>query len=120
MRDCTYEDGYVVAERELEEGVEVVRIPTPAVVTIVTNSNTPRIASLRRKIDAMRKGVTVWTMKDLGIPPDWVGLRNSPTVVKKMLPFPRKDRKAKRVKTEEIGQMLEELVKEGIIELGGE
>ncbi|HLH85341.1 MAG TPA: electron transfer flavoprotein subunit beta/FixA family protein [Thermoplasmataceae archaeon] len=116
-RSLKYEDGYVTAERELETGVEVVRIPTPAVVTIITDSNIPRRATLRRKLDAMRKGIMVWSLNDINVPADWVGLRSSPTVVRKMLPFPRKDRKAKQIDESQFETLIEDLVKMKVINL---
>ena len=116
-RKVTYEDGFVIAERELENGVEEVRIPTPAVVTILTDSNDPRRATLRKKIDAMKRGIITWSLADINIPADWVGLRSSPTVVKKMLPFPRKDRKAEKIEKDKIPEFIDNLVKTGVIKL---
>lgn len=118
-RSCRYEDGYVIAERELEEGVEVVKIPTPAVVTIITDSNVPRRATLRKKLDAVQKGIIVWSLKDIGVEPDWVGLKSSPTVVKKMLPFPKRERKNKVVDANGIPEMVKELVEAEAIKAGG-
>lgn len=118
-RSCRYEDGYVIAERELEEGVEVVKIPTPAVVTVITDSNVPRRAKLRRKLDAQKQGIIVWSLQDIGLPADWVGLRSSPTVVKKMLPFPAIERKGKVIEVDKIDEFVKELVENGIIKQGG-
>lgn len=116
---CKYEDGYVIAERQLEEGTEVVKIPTPAVVTIVTDSNVPRRATLRKNLDARKKGIIVWSLQDIGVPADWVGLRSSPTVVKRMLPFPARERKNKVIDAENIDDLVRELVEAGAIKLGG-
>ncbi len=118
-RSCKYESGYVTTERELEEGIEVVKIPTPAVVTIITDSNEPRRATLRKKLDAIEKGIMVWSLQDIGVEADWVGLRSSPTVVKKMLPFPQRERKNKVVEVSNIGEMVKELAEAGIIKAGG-
>ena len=114
-----YDDGYVIATREFEEGTEVVKIPTPAVVTVLTNSNNPRKASLRRKIDAIRQGVIVWDLKEVGLSPDAVGLRNSPTIVKRMIPFPRRDRKAEKITIENIGKLVDVFEQNKLIK-GGE
>jgi len=119
VRSVEYDDGYVIATREFEEGTEVVKIPTPAVVTVLTNSNHPRKATLRKKIDAIRQGVTVWDLKEVGLSPDAVGLRNSPTIVKKMLPFPRKERKAEKIATDQIGKLVD-ILEQGKFIKGGE
>lgn len=118
-RSCKYEDGYVIAERELEEGVEVVKIPTPAVVTVVTDSNIPRRATLRKKLDAQQKGIIVWSLQEIGVEADWVGLRNSPTVVKKMLPFPTRERKNKVIDADNLDDFVKELVEVGVLKTGG-
>lgn len=119
-RTVRYEDGFVIAERELENGVEEVRIPTPAVVTILSDSNDPRRATLRRKIDAMKQGIKVWSLADINVPADWVGLRSSPTVVKKMLPFPRKERKAELIEKEKIPELLDRLIESGTLKMEAE
>lgn len=116
---CEYEDGYVIAERQLEEGTAIVKIPTPAVVTIVTDSNIPRRATLRRNIDAREKGIIVWSLQDIGVQPDWVGLKSSPTVVKKMLPFPSRERKNKVIETDKIDDLVKELLESGALKVGG-
>lgn len=118
-RSCKYEDGFVVTERELEEGVEVVKIPTPAVVTVITDSNNPRRATLRKRLDAIQKGIIVWSLKDIGVEADWVGIRSSPTVVKKMLPFPKRERQNRKIEVEELGDMVNELVQSQAISAGG-
>lgn len=119
-RSCRYEDGYVITERELEEGVEVVKIPTPAIVTVITDSNSPRRATLRRKLDASEKGIKVWSLKEIGVMPDWVGLRSSPTVVKKMIPFPERNRRNKVVEVDRIPEMVNELLEMDAVKAGGD
>ena len=110
-----FEDGYVVGERELEDGVETVRAKPPVVVTVLLGANIPRRQTLRKKIDAIRKGVETWTIQNLGIPADWVGFKGSPTVVRSMKTIKEKERAARMVKVEEIGDLVRELAGNGII-----
>lgn len=110
-----FEDGYVIGERELEDGIEVVRAKPPVLITVLLGSNIPRRQTLRKKIDAIRKGVEKWTLQDLGIPAEWVGFKGSPTVVRSMKTIKEKERAGKRVTIEEIGGLVKELAENSII-----
>lgn len=109
VQSVDYIDGRVVGERELEDGIEIVEAPTPVLITVLINSNIPRNQSLRRKIDALKKGIETWTLKDLGLPAEWVGLKGSPTVVRGMKTIKEKERAAKRITLDNIGEMVAEL-----------
>ncbi|MCL5731222.1 MAG: electron transfer flavoprotein subunit beta/FixA family protein [Candidatus Thermoplasmatota archaeon] len=110
-----YEDGYVTAERELEDGTEVVKCPTPVLVTVLLNSNYPRRQTLRRKIDAVRKGMEVWNIEKLELKPEWVGVRGSPTIVRRMQSIKEKQREGKKVTLEQIPDLVKELYEKKII-----
>ncbi len=112
-----FEDGYVIGERELEDGVEIVKAKPPVLITVRLGSNIPRRQTLRKKIDALRKGVESWTLQNLGIPPEWVGFKGSPTVVRSMKTIKEKERSAKRITIEEIGQMVKELSDSGVLKM---
>ena len=112
-----YEDGFVYAKRELEDGTEIVKMKPPTLITVLTNANDPRRATLRKKIDAMKKGIKTMTLADLGMPPEWVGLRGSPTVVKSMRTIDEKKREGKRFKIEEIPKLVDELIEKKIISI---
>lgn len=104
-----YEDGHIIGERELEDGIEVVRAKPPVLITVLLGSNIPRNQTLRRKIDAMKKGIEVWNLEKLEIPPEWVGLKGSPTIVRSMKTIKEKERGAKKITLENIGEMVDEL-----------
>jgi len=55
------------AERKLDEGIEVVEVPLPALVTVLPDVNTPRIPSLKQILAASKKPVRELSMTDLGI-----------------------------------------------------
>ena len=50
----------LIGERELEDGIEVVSARPPLLVTVMINANIPRHSSLRKKVDAIRKGIEKW------------------------------------------------------------
>jgi electron transfer flavoprotein beta subunit len=55
VRSFRVAEGHVVAEREVEGGVERVRLPLPGVLTITKGPHEPRLPTLRGIMDAKRK-----------------------------------------------------------------
>lgn len=105
----------VHCERDLEDAVEVVETPMPALLTVLMNSNIPRHSTLRKKIDAIRKGIEKWDHDTLNLPPDWVGLKGSPTIVGALrIPQERK-REGKLITLDDIPEMVKELYEKGVI-----
>lgn len=62
----TIEENQVIAERRLDDGIEIVSAAMPVLVTVLPDINTPRIPGLRDTMDASRKPVTSLTVADLG------------------------------------------------------
>jgi len=88
IRDLT--DQKVVAERMVEDGIEVVESTIPVLITVVKDINEPRMPSLRGKMNAKKAEVTVWTSKDLDADASRLGLNGSPTWVDKISSPPPK------------------------------
>ncbi|MDR2606573.1 MAG: electron transfer flavoprotein subunit beta/FixA family protein [Oscillospiraceae bacterium] len=81
----------VVVERQLEDGYEVVEVPTPCMLTCVKELNTPRYMSVPRIIYACEKAtINVWNETDVGVDPSEVGLNASPTKVMRSFTPPPK------------------------------
>jgi len=59
------EAGRLVAERRLEDGIERVSAPLPAVVTVLPDINVPRIPGVKDTLSASRKPVTTIGRGDL-------------------------------------------------------
>jgi electron transfer flavoprotein beta subunit len=68
VNKLTYVEGEnrIIAERKLDDGVEVVSIPLPALVTVLPDINTPRIPSLKQVLGAAKKPVENITLEKLG------------------------------------------------------
>jgi electron transfer flavoprotein beta subunit len=64
------EAGRLVAERRLEDGIERVSAPLPAVVTVLPDINVPRIPGVRDTLSASRKPVVQIGRADLAEPPE--------------------------------------------------
>lgn len=75
------EDGCCIVERQLENGYEAVRVKIPVLLSAVKELNTPRYMSIKGICEAYEKEITNWSLKDIGLRPDEVGLKSSPTKV---------------------------------------
>jgi electron transfer flavoprotein beta subunit len=68
-------------ERLLEDGYEVVKLPLPALLTVVKEINEPRLPSLRGKMRAKKAEIERFSAADIGLSAEQVGLKGSPTRV---------------------------------------
>ncbi len=75
-------------EREHEEGYEVIVGKMPLLVTVVKSANEPRFATVRGTMKANRKEIPVLTLADLEVDEKRIGLKGSPTQVKKIFTPP--------------------------------
>ncbi|MFC1917947.1 electron transfer flavoprotein subunit beta/FixA family protein [Chloroflexota bacterium] len=82
-------EGKLRVQRLVEEGHEVLEAPLPAVITVVKEINEPRLPSLRGTMKSKSATIPVWTVNDLEISPDTVGLPGSFTQVIKVF-FPQR------------------------------
>ncbi len=75
------EDGKLTVKRQLEDGYEMIEIPTPCLLTAVKELNTPRYMSVKGIYDACEREITVWNETDIPVSPDEIGINASPTKV---------------------------------------
>ncbi|NTU88306.1 MAG: putative electron transfer flavoprotein FixA [Actinobacteria bacterium] len=61
----TVENGAVIAERTLEHEVEILEIPMPAVISVTSDINLPRIAGMKQILAAGKKPAVVLRATDL-------------------------------------------------------
>lgn len=64
-----------------EEGYRKVAIRLPALFTVARDLNQPKSLSFSGIIKARKKEITTWSIDDLGVLPDSVGFKGSPTIV---------------------------------------
>ena len=83
-------EGMARFEKMTEEGFEVIETPLPCLITVVKEINIPRLPSLRGKIRSKQAPVTTLTAKDIDAVPERLGLKGSPTVVKKVFTPPKR------------------------------
>ena len=75
------EAGKLTVKRQLEDGYEMIEIPTPCLLTAVKELNTLRYMSVGGIYEAYEKEITVWSEKDIPVNPDEIGINASPTKV---------------------------------------
>jgi electron transfer flavoprotein beta subunit len=80
-RKLTIDGGTLTAERQTEEGYEVVTAATPAVVSVWDTINEPRYPSFKGIMAAKKKPLETLSLADLGIAPDEVGLAGATSTV---------------------------------------
>jgi len=71
-------------KRKLEDRHEVLEAPLPALVTVVREINTPRYPSVPRRLMAENAKVTLWNHDEMNLPSDAIGLKGSPTRVRRI------------------------------------
>ncbi|NLS45156.1 MAG: electron transfer flavoprotein subunit beta/FixA family protein [Firmicutes bacterium] len=84
VRKITLEDYLLTAERVVEEGLELIKTPLPALVTVIKDINQPEFPTLAGKLNAKSREIPIFSPDDLGISNNEVGLRGSPTRVVKI------------------------------------
>ena len=104
-------DDYIVVERMMDDGYDVLRLPLPALLTVVKDINEPRVPSLKGKMKAKKAEITTLSAADIGAEEECIGLAGSPTqVVKVFSPQPRGDREIFSGTVEEqVDQLVERL-----------
>jgi electron transfer flavoprotein beta subunit len=103
----------ITVERLIEEGYEMLRLTLPAVLTVVKEIAYPRLPTLRGKQRARAAEIPVWSVNDLAIGGEEVGLKGSPTRVEKIF-TPRVARGGTIIRADREGGV-EEVV-EGILD----
>ena len=86
------EAGVIRAWRQLENGRELLEARLPAAITVTETCNSIRYASLPDLIAAAQKPIEVWGADDLEVERGQLGLKGSPTRVKKIFAPPLRGR----------------------------
>lgn len=107
------EAGYLKVTRQTDEGVEIWKLPTPALVTVIKEIGEPRLPSLRHKMRAKKAEIPVWGAADIGLDPNAIGLCGSFTQVVRVFSPPRRGNRMQLKGTpEEQAEQLYQYLKE--------
>ncbi len=88
--EASLEGDEVYVKRETGEGFEVLAVKTPCVVTVTKPSFSPRFPTIKSKMAANRAVIPTLTAQDIPVDPACIGLKGSPTKVKKSFTPPQK------------------------------
>ncbi|MEA4835452.1 MAG: electron transfer flavoprotein subunit beta/FixA family protein [Anaeromusa sp.] len=81
----------LIAEREVEDGHEVLELSFPAVLTVSKSLNEPRYPSIKGRLRANKTSIPILMLAELGLQAEETGLQGSPTrVVRIFAPETRK------------------------------
>ena len=89
----------------------------PAVISVLKGSQIPREVRMSRKLNA-REYIQIVSNKELGLDPECVGLRGSPTIVAGLSPatYPPRKKVVLQGQPEEVVKRLVEVLKqEGVL-----
>lgn len=79
-----YEDNKITVKRSFEDSYMMLRVQLPALITTLKEADEPRYMRVSGIYDAYRdKEVEIWSVDDIDVNRDHLGLNGSPTRVKK-------------------------------------
>jgi electron transfer flavoprotein alpha/beta subunit len=116
-REMEVVDNGLRVVRDLEDALEVVEVNLPAVVSVTSELNTPRLPPLSAILKAGRKPLHAWGPDDVGVSTDEVG--PAPAVIEVLSNLaPVQDRKNIIFEDEEEGaaELVKALEQEGVLE----
>ena len=107
----------IVIKRRLERGVEVVKSPLPALVTVHSNANECRPRRAERVIMCKKNQIDEWTADDINPDFERLGMNGSPTKVKSIenVVLTSKENKIINNNESEISELMKELITTHII-----
>jgi electron transfer flavoprotein beta subunit len=98
-------DGNVIGMRILERGYEKLKAKLPVLLTIINSKNEPRETTFSGVIKAMNSKIKKWSSEDINVDEKKIGLKGSPTKLKKI-----EKTKIKRDKSIIQGKNLDEII----------
>ncbi len=102
-------EGYIRAERMVEDGYYVVEAPLPCVITVVKEINEPRLPTLKGKLRAKKVEIPVLTPDRINADPDKIGVSGSPTEVIEIY-SPEIKKEGRIYQAEEIEKAVEDMI----------
>jgi electron transfer flavoprotein beta subunit len=78
------QDSTVRVERILEDGYEIIEVPTPCLITVSNEANRPRYPTLKGIMAAGKKKIPVWNAAELGVDTSRIGSAGALTKVTKL------------------------------------
>ena len=77
--------GNVIAKRIIEGGYQMMKLPMPCVISLTPTGIPPRKPSLSGAIKARKAQITTFSIADIGLGTEKIGISGSPTIVAKVI-----------------------------------
>lgn len=85
VQDVKVDQEGLIVNRALEDGYELIKVQTPVLLTAIEELNHPRYMNVQYIFDTVDKEVKIMTAADIDVPVEEVGLKGSPTKVKRSM-----------------------------------
>ncbi len=85
VQDVKVEEDGLLVNRALEDGYELIQVQTPVLLTAIKELNEPRYMNVRYIFDTANKEVQIWSANDIEVSQEELGLKGSPTKVRKTM-----------------------------------
>jgi electron transfer flavoprotein beta subunit len=80
VQEVTFGDENILeVKRALEHGYMKVKLKLPALLCVTRDINRPRLPTVQSIMEVAQKEMIIWKAKDIGAPPESIGLKGSPT-----------------------------------------
>ena len=84
IETATLEDGYITARRIIEGGYQMMKLPVPCALSFTPTGIDPRRVTLAGAVKVRDKGITIFSIDDVNLADEKIGLSGSPTIVAKV------------------------------------
>ena len=85
VQDVKVEEDGLLVNRALEDGYELIKVQTPVLLTAIKELNEPRYMNVKYIFDTANKEVQTWSANDIEVNQEELGLKGSPTKVRKTM-----------------------------------
>ena len=84
VEDLEVDGDAIIVKRQFEDGYQKIKAKTPCLITALKDMNEPRYMNVKGIFESFDEGrVETWTVADIDVDPANLGLKGSPTKVKK-------------------------------------
>jgi electron transfer flavoprotein beta subunit len=85
VQDVTVEEDGLLVNRALEDGYELIKVQAPVLLTAIKELNEPRYMNVGLIFGTAGKEIQIWSADDIDVDKSLLGLKGSPTKVKKSM-----------------------------------
>ncbi|GAB6169110.1 electron transfer flavoprotein subunit beta/FixA family protein [Clostridium carnis] len=85
VQDVKIEEDGLLINRALEDGYELIKVQAPVLLTAIKELNNPRYMNVQYIFDTANKEIQIWSADDIEVNKEELGLKGSPTKVKKSM-----------------------------------